>query len=73
MPWKGLGAILGGTWSLLETLWGHIGSSWEALGRFWEGLGCFQGPFWKHFSMIFAFLKQFMKLVKNLGKPLVFH
>ena len=78
--WRGLGGILGGTWSilegfwsLLETFWVHHGASWESLGRVLGGLGGFQGRFWKHSWRISVHLKQFMKIVKNLGKPLFFH
>ena len=47
--WRGLGGILGGTWSILdgfwsrlETFWVHLGASWEALGELLEDLGGFQ-------------------------------
>ena len=78
--WRGLGGILGGTWSILGgtwgilvTFWGHPGASWESLGSVLGGLGGFQRPCWKHFWRISVHLKQFMKIVKNLGKPTVFH
>ena len=78
--WGGLGDILGvtwgileGLWSLLETFWVHHGASWESLGRVLGGLGGFQRRFWNHSCRIFVHLKQFMKIVKNLGKPMVFH
>ena len=84
--WRGLGGILGGTWSILGgtwsilggtwgilvTFWGHLGASWESLGRVLGGLGGFQRPCWKHSWRISVHLKQFMKIAKNLGKPMVF-
>ena len=78
--WRGLGGILGGTWSILEgfwslvgVFWAHHGASWESLGSVLGGLGGFQRPCWKHFWRISVHLKQFMKIAKNLGKPMVFH
>ena len=77
--WGGLGDILGVTWGILEVLWSllktfwvHHGASWESLGRVLGGLGAFQGRFWKHSWRISVHLKQFMKIVKNLGKTLIF-
>ena len=77
--WRGLGGILGGTWSILEGFWSllgtlsaHHGASWESLGSVLGGLGGFQRRFWKHFWRISVHLKQFIKIVKNLGKPMVF-
>ena len=64
--WESLGSLLGPSWDLL-------GTSWESLGSVLGGLGGFQRRFWKHFWKISVHLKQFMKIVKNLGKPMVFH
>ena len=76
---RGLGGILGGTWSILEgfwsllgTFWAHHEASWESLGSVLGGLGGFQRRFWKHFWRISVHLKQLVKIVKNVGKPLVF-
>ena len=78
--WRGLGGILGGTWNILEGFWSlfdtffaNHGASWESLGKVLGGLGAFQGRFWKHSWRISVHLKQFMKIAKNLGKPMVFH
>ena len=78
--WRSLVVILSGTWSILEgfwnllgTFWAHHGASWESLGSVLGGLGGFQRRFWKHSWRISVHLKQFMKIAKNLGKPMVFH
>ena len=71
--WRDLWGILGHVGRVMEPLRDVFGGSWEGLGRFLGGLGGFQRPSGKHFLRIFWFLKQFLKFVKNLGKPLVFH
>ena len=68
-----LGEVLGASWVELGASWKGFGASWEALGGFLGGLGGFQGPFWKYFSRIFLLLKQYMKIAKNIEKPMVFH
>ena len=75
-----LGELLGASWVELGASWKGFGVSWApfglimgSLGRNLGGLGGFQGRFWKHSWRISVHLKQFMKIVKNLGKPVVFH
>ena len=46
-----------------------LGGSWAVLGRSWR----LSRTILEAFLMIFAFLKQLMKIAKNLGKPMVFH
>ena len=67
--WGHLGwnlGILEGSRNVLETFGDHLGVSWEALEGLLGGLGGFKGLFWKLFRRILVFLKQFMKIVKNL-------
>ena len=68
-----LGWNLGHLGRVMEPLRNVLEGSWEGLGRILGGLGGFQRPSGKHFLRIFWFLKQFLKFVKNLGKPMVFH
>ena len=67
------GDVLETFWRWLETFWIMVGTSWEALDGFLGGLGGFQGPSGKHFLKIFWHLKQFMNILKNLEKTMVFH
>ena len=67
--WGILGGILGGTWGILEGFWSVLGGSWGVLGRPWR----LPGTILEVFSKDFLLLKQYMKIAKNIGKPMVFH
>ena len=74
--WGHLGWNLGRLGRVLEPLGDILGPSWSVLGGSWRvlgGLGGFQKLSGKLFLRIFLFLKQFMEIAKNLGKPMVFH
>ena len=66
-------------WNLehLGNIWGHLGPSWNVLGASWKVFG---RPWELPRAILEAFLidfvlrlKQFMKIAKNLEKPMVFH
>ena len=67
--WLSFGALGG----VLEGSWSHFGGSWEGLGRvlgtIWGAFGGSAG----HFSRFFVILMDFVRIVKNIEKTMVFH
>ena len=64
-----LGRVLESLGHLLGPSWGVLGVSWECFGRSWR----LPATILEAFLEDSVHLKQFMKIVKNLGKPMVFH
>ena len=57
------------SWSHFGGRWCHFRMFWKDLGEVWESLGGFLGAFLE----VFCDLEENAKMVKNLGKPMVFH
>ena len=68
-----LGYVLKRQGCVLEGSWSHLGASWQGLGGILGSLGGFLGAFWEHFRRIFCHLDEYVKIAKNVGKPIVFH
>ena len=74
--WAHLVRAVGASWNArmrLGAILGRFGAILDRLGRIWEGFGRVLEAFWEHFWKIFCYLKQKVKIVKNLGKPIGFH
>ena len=74
--WGCFGRALGESWHVQGRLGGVLGLSWGVLGRFWEGFGMSWEPSGNLLAVFledFLHFTQFTRIVKNLGKPMVFH